>query len=110
MKVSLLNEKILFQKSAVVSDAIGNHKNEWEDYYSCFATIGAEGGNEKSEAGQTVDGASITFTVRCCSQLVDIVSTGFRILFRWEIYNILSVDHMNYKKKSLKFRCEKARR
>lgn len=109
MKVSLLNEKILFQKSAVVSDAIGNHKNEWEDYYSCFATIGAEGGNEKSEAGQTVDGASITFTVRCCSQLVDIVSTGFRILFRGEIYNILSVDHMNYKKKSLKFRCEKAR-
>lgn len=110
MKVSLLNEKILFQKSAVVSDAIGNHKNEWEDYYSCFATIGAEGGNEKSEAGQTVDGASITFTVRCCSQLVDIVSTGFRILFRGEIYNILSVDHMNYKKKSLKFRCEKVRR
>ena len=110
MKVSLLNEKILFQKSAVVSDAIGNHKNEWEEYYSCFATIGAEGGNEKSEAGQTVDGASITFTVRCCSQLVDIVSTGFRILFRGEIYNILSVDHMNYKKKSLKFRCEKARR
>ena len=47
MKVSLLNKKILFQKSAVVSDAIGNHKKAWEDYYSCFATIGAEGGNEK---------------------------------------------------------------
>ena len=77
MKVALLNEKILFQKSAVVSDAIGNRKNAWEDYYSCFATIGGEGGNEKSEAGQTVDGASITFTVRYCSQLVDIVSTGF---------------------------------
>lgn len=51
MKVSLLNEKILFQKRAVVSDAIGNRKNVWEDYYSCFATIGGEGGNEKSEAG-----------------------------------------------------------
>ena len=110
MKVSLLNEKILFQKSVVVSDAIGNRKNVWEDYYSCFATIGGEGGNEKSEAGQTVDDASITFNVRYCSQLVDIMSTGFRILFRGEIYNILSVDHMNYKKKSLKFRCEKVRR
>lgn len=110
MKVSLLNEKILFQKNTVISDAIGNRKNEWEDYYSCFATIGGEGGNEKSEAGQTVDDASITFSVRYCSQLVDIMSTGFRILFRGEIYNILSVDHMNYKKKSLKFRCEKVRR
>ena len=29
MKVSLLNEKILFQKSVVVSDAIGNRKNAW---------------------------------------------------------------------------------
>ena len=110
MKVSLLNEKITFQKSVVQSDSIGNRKNVWEDYYSCFATIGGEGGNEKMEAGQTADGATITFSVRYCNQLVDIVSTGFRILFRGEIYNILSVDHMNYKKKSLKFRCEKAGR
>ena len=110
MKVSLLNEKILFQKNAVVSDAIGNRKNMWEDYYSCFATIGGEGRNEKAEAGQTIDDVSITFTVRYCSQLVDMMSTDLRILFRGEIYNILSVDHMNYKKKSLKFRCEKARR
>ena len=110
MKVALLNEKILFQKNSVVSDTIGNRKNVWEDYYSCFATIGGESRNEKSESGQTIDDVGITFTVRYCSQLVDIVSTGFRILFRGEIYNILSVDHMNYKKKSLKFRCEKARR
>ena len=110
MKISLLNEKILFQKNSVVSDVIGNRKNVWEDYYSCFAMIGGESRNEKAEAGQTIDDVGITFTVRYCSQLVDIVSTGFRILFRGEIYNILSVDHMNYKKKSLKFRCEKARR
>lgn len=110
MKVSLLNEKIMIQKSVVQSDSIGNRKNAWEDYYSCFATVGGESGNEKAEAGQIVDGASITFTVRYCNQLVGIMSTGFRILFRGEIYNILSVDHMNWKKKSLKFRCEKARR
>lgn len=110
MKVALLNEKIMIQKSVVQSDSIGNCKNAWEDYYSCFATIGGEGGNEKLEAGQITDGASITFSVRYCDKLVDIVSTGFRILFRGEIYNILSVDHMNWKKKSLKFRCEKERR
>lgn len=110
MKVSLLNEKITFQKSVVQSDSIGNRKNAWEDYYSCFATIGGEGGNERLEAGQTVEGATITFSVRYCDKLVDIMSTGFRIQFRGEIYNILSVDHMNWKKKSLKFRCEKARR
>ena len=73
MKISLLNEKILFQKGVVVSDAIGNRKNAWEDYYSCFATIGGESRNEKSEAGQTIDDVGITFTVRYCNQLVDIM-------------------------------------
>ena len=77
MKISLLNEKILFQKGVVVSDAIGNRKNAWEDYYSCFATIGGESRNEKSEAGQTIDDVGITFTVRYCSQLVDIMSTKY---------------------------------
>ena len=110
MKVFLLNEKIVFQKSEVQPDTIGNRKTVWEDYYSCFATIGGEGGDEKEDSGQTADNATITFSVRYCSQLVDIVSTGFRILFRGEIYNIISVDHMNWKKKSLKFRCEKVRR
>ena len=46
MKAALLNEKIVIQKNTVVADAIGNRKNVWEDYYSCFATIGGEGGNE----------------------------------------------------------------
>ena len=110
MKISLLNEKILFQKGMVVSDAIGNRKNVWEDYYSCFATISGEGGTEKSEAGLTVSDSDISFSVRYCETVEVITSDEYRILFRGEIYNILSVDHMNYKKKSLKFRCEKVRR
>ena len=40
----------------------------------------------------------------------EVTADGFRILFQGEIYNIVAVDHMNYKKKALKFRCEKARR
>ena len=32
------------------------------------------------------------------------------IVFNGEIYNIVAVDHMNYKKKSLKLRCQKVRR
>lgn len=110
MKVSLLNEKIMIQKAVAVSDCIGNRRNEWEDYYSCFATVGGESRIEKAEAGQIVDDTSLTFSVRYCDRLVDIVSTGFRILFRGEIYNILSVDHRDWKKKSMKFRCEKVRR
>ena len=39
MDVALLNVKITFQKNAVEVDAIGNHKNGWTDYYTCYATV-----------------------------------------------------------------------
>ena len=110
MKVSLMNERIMIQKSAVQVDDIGNRKNGWEDYFSCFATITEENGSEKSVAGNTVDHTEITFTVRYCKKVVDVCSDQYRILFREELYNILSVVHMNFRRKSLKFRCQKVRR
>lgn len=110
MEIALLNVKITFQKNSVAPDAIGNRKNIWTDYYTCHATVSGEGGNEKAAAGLTVAESDIAFTVRFCKRAAEVTADGFRIVFNGEIYNIVSVDHMNYKKKSLKFRCEKERR
>ncbi len=110
MDVALLNVKIVFQKNEVVVDAIGNHKNEWVDYYSCHATASGEGGSEKAVAGLIVEDSDISFTVRFCGKTVAVTEDGFRISFNGGLYNIVSIDHMNYKKKALKFKCEKVRR
>ena len=116
MEIALLNVKVTFQKNSVVSDSIGNRKNVWEDYYTCHATVSGESGQERAAAGLTmaealtVAEADIAFTVRFCKRASEVTADGFRILFGGEIYNIVAVDHMNYKKKALKFRCEKARR
>ena len=110
MEISLLNVKMTFQKNSVVADDIGNRRNVWEDYYTCYATVGGEGGNEKAAAGLTVVDSDIAFTIRFCKRAAEVTADGFRILFGGEIYNIVAVDYMNYRKKALKFRCEKARR
>jgi len=110
MDIALLNTEILLQRNTVVVDAIGNHANGWEDYYACHATVGGEGGSEKLAAGQTVEDVDITFTVRYCQKAAAVTADGFRVLFRGEVYNIVAVDHMNFKKKSLKFKCQKVRR
>ena len=114
MDIALLNTEIIFQKSAVTVDTIGNRKNGWTDFYTCHATVSGEAassvGSEKDSAGTTVDHSAISFTVRWCKTAAEVTSTGYRILFGGEIYNILSVDHMSYKKKALKFRCQKERR
>ena len=110
MDVALLNVKITFQKNAVEVDAIGNHKNGWTDYYTCHATVSGASGNDKHPARTTVAHSALAFTIRGCRKAAEIDVTGYRVVFHGELYDITSVDHMNYKKKSLKFRCQKVRR
>lgn len=110
MDIALLNIKIVIQKNDTVVDAIGNHRNEWTEYHRCFATISGEGGSEKNVAGLIVDDSDISFTVRYCKALADLDITKYRVLFEGDVYNIVAIDHMNYKKKCLKLRCEKVRR
>ena len=113
MEVSLLNVRITFQKNAVEVDSIGNHKNTWADYYSCHATVSGEAGKQTSEtdvAGTVADESEVSFTVRWCRKASAVDSTGYRVVFGGELYDILAIDHMNYKKKCIKFKCRKSRR
>ena len=113
LNVSLMNEKVTFQKNTVITDAIGNHKNGWEVFYICHATIGGEGmasSKEKEEAGTIVEDVGMTVTIRYCKKASEIGSTTHRIIFKGEIYDITNVDHTNFKKKCLKFSCRKVRR
>ena len=113
MDVAALRSKVTFQKNETVTDKYGNHKNTWTDYYTCFATIGGEGlasSKEEEVAGTTVENFSMTVTVRYCSKAAAITSTGYRVIFMDELYNIENIDHLNFKKKALKFMCRKERR
>lgn len=110
MKIELLNVRIFISKNDVVVDAIGNHKNTWSDYYTCYATVSAEAGKEQTDAGLIVDNSKIDFTIRWCEKAAGITSTGFRVSFNGEIYDIIAVDHRNYKRKSIKLCCQKTRR
>lgn len=110
MDIALLNQTITIQKSEVTIDSIGNHINTWSDYYQCHATISNKSGSETSDAGGVAGNSTISFTIRYCKAAVSISSLTHRIVFQDEIYNIVGIDHMNFKKKCLKFKCEKVRR
>ena len=49
MHISAMNVRISIQKNAVVTDKIGNHKNVWADYYSCYATTSTKTGEKEGE-------------------------------------------------------------
>ena len=111
MNIALMNERILIQKNEIVVDDIGNHTNAWTDYYSCHATVsGSSESAQKDAAGQIVDDSNISFTIRFCIKAAGIDIKGFRVMFLGEVYDIVAVDPMNYKKKCLKLKCKRARR
>ena len=110
MDVAALNVRVTFQVNETVTDKYGNHKNTWTDYYSCYATISGENGKEQAVVGETVENTDMNITVRYCTETAAITSTRYRIVFNDELYDILAVDHLNFKKNALKFRCRKVRR
>ena len=110
MKISLLNTKIEIQASVVTTDKYGNHKNEWKTVYACHATVSAEAAKEESAAGQVVDDAKRDFTIRWCEQAAAVTSTKNRVVFMGDLYDILGVDHMNYKRRCVKLICRKVSR
>ena len=44
------------------------------------------------------------------TELAAVTSTGYRVIFGGEYYNILSIDPMNYQKKTLRFTCRREKR
>lgn len=104
MDIALLNSKIIIQKTSFETDEVGNQLNVWKDFYHCFATISGEGGKE-NVSETTLDASSISFTLRWCSRLSLVNSTEYRILFNGSVYDITSVDHLNFKKKAIKLSC-----
>lgn len=110
MDIAAMNVRVTLQKNEVTTDKYGNHKNTWTDYFSCYATISGETGQEQAIVGETVENTDMNVTVRYCKETAAVTSTKYRLVFMDEIYDILAVDHLNFKRHGLKFRCRKVRR
>jgi len=108
--IELMNERITIQKSTASVDQYVNHKKAWTDYFSCWAYASTFGQDEKESAAVTLDERGITFEVRYCSQLKPVDSVSYRAVFHDEIYDIQSVDMMNWQRKTIKLKCRKADR
>ena len=107
--IERLNERVTFQHHEVTVDQYGNHRKSWEDYFSCSVYANTYAKDEESGVVSN-DERQIVFECRYCSELVPVTSSEYRAIFHDDVYNILSVDMMNYQKKMLKFKCQKVER
>ena len=110
MDISKLRSRITIQRVVVRKDAIGNHANTWEDFWSCAAYANLASGKEYGTAGQTLGSDTLVFEVRWCEWLRDLDSTKYRILFGGSIYNITCVDDVQFRHEKLKLTAQRERR
>lgn len=110
MKIADLNQKIRLQSKTIEIDKIGNHKSTWSDFLETSAYISFQGKGEEVFLGMEIDHSDISFTVRFQKALKDINTSDYRIFFDDDIYNIISIDFMNYKYRYIKIRCKKVAR
>lgn len=110
MDIARLNKRVTFQRSTLVTDEIGNHRNTWTDYFSCSATISEESGEEERDAGQKNYTDTLSVTVRYCRKIAAITPSEYRIVIDGTPYDISSVDHFLYRNQMLKFRCRRMSR
>lgn len=107
MNISLLNQRAIFQKCEVTEDEIGNHQNTWTDFYSCMGTISNETGSQEEEIGKSVYHPEMDVTIRYCKKAFEIEPLSYRVIFNGSSYDITSVNHLNYKKRCMKFHLRK---
>lgn len=110
MDIVLLNRRVVFQRSTVVTDEIGNRRNSWTDWYSCMATVSEESGDEERDAGQKNYTDTLSVTVRYCRKSAAVTPSEFRLVLDGRLYDITSVDHYSYRNRMLKFRCRRVSR
>ena len=73
MKIELLNVRIFISKSTVVTDAIGNRRNEWKPFYTCYATVSGEAG-KICVAMTCASGSSLSETPAALASAMALVS------------------------------------
>lgn len=110
MEISKLRSRITIQQAVAQKDAIGNHINVWEDFWSCAAYANLASGKEYGGAGLTLGSDTLVFEVRWCERLRDLDSTKYRILFGGSIYNITCVDDVQSRHEKLKLTAQRERR
>ena len=112
MNISGLRTRITIQKNETVTDKYGNHKSEWRDFFSCWATAVTSGLSTREEeaAGHTVEADRLDITIRWSTETATVGSKGYRILLDGRIYNILGIDDMGFKHNSRKLHVELSER
>lgn len=104
------NKKIIFQVLRNTSDRIGNDVQEWEDFFTAWASVNGTGGREYYSAAQVNSQNDMIFKIRYSRKIADFLSSEIRIVYNNKIFDIKHIDDYQEQHRQLVFRTEQRNR
>ncbi len=92
MEIGKLNQRITIMEHITKIDTIGNHKAQWEEFFSCWAAVSVKNSVENSDNGTTKEVQTLQFMIRQNSMTMGISTSANRISFRGVIYDITGIS------------------
>lgn len=92
MEIGKLNQRITILEHSTKIDNKGNHKAQWEEVFSCWASVYVKNSTETTEAGVTKEVQTLQFMIRQNAMTMGISTTANCISFRGVIYNITAIS------------------
>lgn len=92
MEIGKLNQRITILEQSTRVDNIGNHKAQWDELFSCWASVSVKSSAENSDNGTTKEVQTLQFMIRQNSMTMGISTTANRISFRGVIYDIIGIS------------------
>ena len=110
MEIGKLNQRIAVLENHVKKDAIGNHKAQWEEVFSLWASVTVSntvgGSDEETNTGVTRAIQKIEVIIRQTPQTKRIMSTLYRIRFDGLDYDIKGIVPNYQTQDYMKLICE----
>ena len=108
MEIGKLNQRIAVLENHVKKDAIGNHKAQWEEVFSLWAsvTVSGNGASEETDTGVTREIQKLEAVIRQTPQTKRMASTVYRIRFDGLDYDIKGIVPNYQTQDYMKLICE----
>jgi len=92
VEIGKLNQRITILEHSTKIDNIGNHKAQWEELFSCWASVSVKNSTENSDNGTTKEVQTLQFMIRQNNMTTRISTTANRISFHGVIYDIIGIS------------------
>ena len=106
MKIAPLNQRVSFEVREVSQDSIGNETSRWSPLFERWASVNLANYDEVFDAGHTENKVQLVVTCRFDSVLSQLDTKQVRLKFQGKLYNILSLDHVQFERQMIKLRVE----